>query len=244
MEHGKVRVVLLGFAEPAAEALRKAICADDIFVLCGTCSELDVLRDILERDVPDVLIAGKGSIPSGTVFSSTSVLWVAESPTLEAIAFGAIFDNAIPSLRKELSFIYTNVLDEKARQLRTLLQCYQESMGIKSCVTELRTRQDGTEVAVPLHHVEWIEGAGNWVRLHTPHGVYPLREMINEVLEKLPDSQFVRIHRSTVVNRHHIAEVTTQNDVPIALVMQSGVSLSVGVTFREPLRDKSLLGVA
>jgi hypothetical protein len=241
MEHGKVRVVLLGYAEPAAELLQRTICADGIFVLCGTCSNWDALRDTLEREVPDVLIARKGCVPSGWVVSSTSLLWVAGSPTLDAIASGATFESSIPSLRNELSGIYANVLDEKARQLRTLLQSYQESMQARSCVTELRMRHEGTDVAVPIHHVEWIEGAGNWVRIHTPHGVYPLREMINEVLEKLPDTQFVRIHRSTVVNRHRIAEVTTQNDVPIALVMQSGVSLSVGVTFREPLRDKSLL---
>jgi hypothetical protein len=241
MEQGKVRIVLLGHAAAASALLQKVIASDGLFTFCGECSEWTSCQELLDSAVPDVLIAKKGAVPPGWQVASTSLLWITESPVLEACSTRPTSDaTAVPALLRELSQIYVHVLHEKARQLRSLLENYQASIASKSYVSELKARHDGNEVAVPVQHVEWIEGAGNWVRIHTPHGVYPLREMINEVLEKLPETQFVRIHRSTVVNRSRIAEITMQNDLPIALIMQSGVSLSVGVTFREPLRENSL----
>ena len=61
---------------------------------------------------------------------------------------------------------------------------------------------------IRLRDVAWIEGAGNYAELHLTEGPPVLTATtLTEWTERLPDSHFVRIHRSTIVNVEHVTHV-------------------------------------
>jgi two-component system LytT family response regulator len=48
--------------------------------------------------------------------------------------------------------------------------------------------------------VDWLESAGNYVRLHVGARVHLVRATLSGLLLSLDPARFVRIHRSTIVN--------------------------------------------
>jgi two-component system, LytTR family, response regulator len=48
--------------------------------------------------------------------------------------------------------------------------------------------------------VEWLEAAGNYVRLHHPDGQFLVRGTLRQCEQGLDPQRFVRVHRSAIVN--------------------------------------------
>ena len=60
---------------------------------------------------------------------------------------------------------------------------------------------------VATKDIDWIEAEGNYICLHVGNRDYELRETLAALEERLNPSEFLRIHRSTIVNIHRIKEI-------------------------------------
>src|SRR5262249_672275 len=65
-------------------------------------------------------------------------------------------------------------------------------------------------VIVTTDEIDWIESAGNYVELHVGKKLFFLRETMRTLETRLDPEQFVRIHRSTIVNIARIKEITRE----------------------------------
>lgn len=79
-----------------------------------------------------------------------------------------------------------------------------------------RQQQYQDRIAVPVNgriflvqakDIDWIEADKNSVRLHAGKNTYELRSTLSSVEARLDPKQFVRIHRSTLVNVSRIREI-------------------------------------
>ena len=55
--------------------------------------------------------------------------------------------------------------------------------------------------------IDWVDAAGNYVRLHVKGDAYLFRETMSAMEARLDPSRFVRIHRSHIVNADRIKEL-------------------------------------
>ncbi len=62
-------------------------------------------------------------------------------------------------------------------------------------------------IFIKIHDVDWIESAGNYVRLHIGKDQYLLRDTMNNIERKLDPENFIRIHRTSIVNIDRIQEL-------------------------------------
>jgi two-component system LytT family response regulator len=83
--------------------------------------------------------------------------------------------------------------------------------------------------------IDWIEAAGSHVRLHAGNCVHLLKAGIGEVERKLDPLQFMRIHRSTIVNLDRIAHVEPYGGSDYQVVLWDGTKLRVGRSARDRL---------
>jgi two-component system LytT family response regulator len=60
-----------------------------------------------------------------------------------------------------------------------------------------------------------LQAAGNYLCIHTTAGNYVVRATLKAVLPRLPKS-FVQIHRSTLINLHHLRRLSMQKGVLMA----------------------------
>lgn len=68
------------------------------------------------------------------------------------------------------------------------------------------SRGDVTQLVRP-DEIDWIDAAGNYVRLHVRGTVFMLRSPIGDFEAKLDPRRFLRIHRSTIVNLDRVTKI-------------------------------------
>ena len=78
---------------------------------------------------------------------------------------------------------------------------------------------------VSVADIDWIEAEGNYARLHVGRRVYDIRETLQALMEKLDPREFIRIHRSTIVNVRSIREVQPWFQGSHIVLLQSGAEL-------------------
>jgi two-component system LytT family response regulator len=86
--------------------------------------------------------------------------------------------------------------------------------------------------------VDWIEAAGNYVRLHVGAQAHLLRETMNGIEARLDPERFFRIHRCRIVNVERIQEMQPWLNGEYSVVLRSGVRLTLSRGYRERLQEK------
>ena len=113
----------------------------------------------------------------------------------------ARFERALARVRERIS--RPGGRDEVQRILRAM-----ESIAERrTCLDRVPVLENGRIVYIRVEDVEWIEAAGNYARLHVGARRHDVRETLTALEGKLDPDQFVRIHRSTIVNLRHVKEV-------------------------------------
>jgi two-component system LytT family response regulator len=102
----------------------------------------------------------------------------------------------------------------------------------------LAIRQKGRVALVPIEQIEWVDAARSRSRIRTAKETFVSRESISELELRLPPSEFVRIHRSTIVNLQSVSEVRLDPKGQYQAVLKSGQRLSVGRLYRRELRRR------
>lgn len=113
-------------------------------------------------------------------------------------------------------------LEMLSERLQPLLDRLRNGNGY---VRRLIARQNGHVRFFDTDDIDWIEAQAKCVRLHTNGSVFPLRESIGNLEEKLDPSQFLRIHRSAIVNVERVSEIETSEEGSQTVVLKSGARL-------------------
>lgn len=83
--------------------------------------------------------------------------------------------------------------------------------------------------------IEWVEAAGNYVRLHVGRESYLFRESMKNMESRLDGDQFVRIHRSAIVNVDHIRELQPWFHGEYVVMLHDGTRLMASRVFADRL---------
>jgi two-component system LytT family response regulator len=96
-------------------------------------------------------------------------------------------------------------------------------------------KQGGRVHFVEVRDVDWIEAAGESVIFHIAAETYKYSTGIGELLQHLDPKDFVRIHRSIVVNIDRISELQPRGHGDYGVIMSSGAELLLSRTYRPDL---------
>lgn len=98
----------------------------------------------------------------------------------------------------------------------------------------------GREFLIQTSAIEWIEASGNYANLHIKASAYPMRITMDK-LEKLLPANFIRIHRSTIVNLQQIQEIQALDTGDYQVTLHNQIKLTLSRRYRENF--KALLSV-
>jgi two-component system LytT family response regulator len=99
--------------------------------------------------------------------------------------------------------------------------------GAVSYIGRFAVRTDGRVRFVSAADVDWIEADGNYMVLHVGDARHRLRASLAGLTEGLDPKQFVRIHRSVIVNVERIREVQPWFGGDYIAILRTGAKLRV-----------------
>jgi two-component system, LytTR family, response regulator len=123
--------------------------------------------------------------------------------------------------------------DELERRVRDLLA---DVRGGASHLERLAVQSGSRSVLVPVHEIGWFEAEGKYVRLHVGERSYLLRDSMRRLESVLDPRQFLRVHRSIIVNVERIHEVETFFRGEYILFLRDGTQLRSGRSYRRALQ--------
>jgi len=123
---------------------------------------------------------------------------------------------------------FTRVENERYAASSSVHEAVQSRSG-PGPVLILRVR--GLVTVVDEACIDWIDGAGNYVRLHAGHERHRVRGTLKDLGGVLPP-RFVRSHRSTIINVAAVQEFVRTPFGDLIAVLRTGDRLTVGRTYR------------
>jgi two-component system, LytTR family, response regulator len=123
--------------------------------------------------------------------------------------------------------------DEASRRILSLLETI---AAPPRYVKRLAVRSTGKTMFVDVDDIDWMEATENYVELHTARAS-PLLHVAMHTLEKsLDPEQFVRIHRSLIVNVRRIKELQPSSHGEYVVTLTNGVRLQSGRMYNARLK--------
>ena len=95
---------------------------------------------------------------------------------------------------------------------------------------------------VPAEDVAWISAAGDYAELHTRNATHLLRETMNSLERNLDPGQFLRIHRSKIINLSRLLEVQSIENREYIVKLYDGSQHRSSRTYADQLEHWLRLG--
>ena len=127
--------------------------------------------------------------------------------------------------------------DEVQRVISTL----QQLAATKKYPDRLGIPKNGRIMFVATNDIDWIEAEGNYVRLHVGNREHEFRETLTGLEEKLNPAEFLRIHRSTIVNIQRIKEIQAWFHGHHRVLLENGTELRMSRYQHEIVRKLGLV---
>jgi hypothetical protein len=138
-----------------------------------------------------------------------------------------------------LIYLYRFVLRRLQGEARFLAEEAAEERSPPQPVTDrFLVKKLGREFLVKVDDIDWIEAAGNYVNLHVGQRLYPLRETMAGIEQRLQGAGFERVHRSAIVNLDRVAEIVPFDTGDAEARLNSGAKVSVSRRYRAQLRER------
>ncbi len=124
-------------------------------------------------------------------------------------------------------------------RLATLLDSVHDARGERHA-HRVMVKEDDRIRFIKTERIDYLEAAGNKVRLHVGNDAFEIRTTLRGLAARLDPSQFIRIHRSTVVNLDRVREVQPWFGGDYLAILVDGRQLKVSRSYRDSLLRPTL----
>jgi DNA-binding LytR/AlgR family response regulator len=87
--------------------------------------------------------------------------------------------------------------------------------------------------------VEWLEAAGNYLKLHTPGAAHLYRQSLATMQRTLDERRFLRVHRSAIINLEHVTSVFPKPSGDAEIVMKSGARVPLSRRYARDFHERT-----
>ncbi|RXK85616.1 LytR/AlgR family response regulator transcription factor [Filimonas effusa] len=152
----------------------------------------------------------------------------------EEYAIKAFETHATDYLLKPFSQDRFNKAIQKWLAGRTQTTTPQETQPLLESIAQATGQQnrvvvkEGSKIKIiPIPHILYIEGADDYVKIHTIEGAFLKNKTMVYFEQLLGSQQFVRIHRSYIINVQQITRIDPYEKDGHLVILQSGMRLPV-----------------
>ena len=97
---------------------------------------------------------------------------------------------------------------------------------------------DGDMLGHLLGNTHWVEAAGVYVTLHAGGEEFLYRANLSAVASRLDPFQFIRVHRSSLVNLKSVAFLERRSHGEFEIVLKNGTRLMLSRNYRADIEAR------
>ncbi len=86
---------------------------------------------------------------------------------------------------------------------------------------------------VPVNDIEWIEADDYYARVHLGQDSFLIRESLSHLQQRLDPRQFLRIHRSSIINVRYIKELQSWFHGEYLVILKNGTKLHISRNYQK-----------
>jgi two-component system LytT family response regulator len=143
---------------------------------------------------------------------------------------GERFQGALRRVRQQL--------EEGHAGLERRLMALVRDLDRPSRPERLVVKSGGRLFFLRVDEIDWVEAAGNYVKLHVGADAHLLRETMTSIEGRLNPDTFIRIHRSHIVNLERIKELQPWFNGEYVVMLQNGTKLTLSRGYRDRLQER------
>jgi two-component system LytT family response regulator len=249
----KIRTLVVD-DEPIARSHVVALLRDEADVeVIGECSDGIQALEAIERSSPDLLFLDV-QIPKLNGFELLEAVGSAHAPAVVFVS--AVHDHALRAFevravdyllkpfsvdrfRSAVSHARAQLTHRHATTIgRQILDLLPEMRRVSPGRDRVLVKASGRIYFVRAADIDWCEAAGNYVRLHVGLQTHLVRDTMAHVEADLDPAQFVRIHRSAIVNVDRIQELQSTFGGEYVVLLRGGTRLTLSRGYREGLQSR------
>ena len=237
-----MRVLIVDDEPLACERIRTLLGGERDIEIAGECHDGRSAVETIRRTAPDLVFLDV-QMPEMDGFAVLAAL-----ERMPAVIFVTAFDQFAIRAFEVHALDYLLKPFDRERFHKALARARQGDLDarLRGLIAELRTRKEFTERLVVraggrvlflgVNEVDYIEAAGNYVRLHAGSEEYLYRETMAHLEAALDPARFARIHRSTIVNVSRVKELYPLFRGDFTVVMRDGRRLTLAKSYRARLQ--------
>jgi two-component system LytT family response regulator len=238
--------VIVDHESSSRKAIRSLLTDQPDFEVVGEYSEGRSAAEAMERHRPDVVFVDLDA-PGVNGFSMLQKFSQKQGPKI--VVTTASRDYALRAIEAQavdyvLKPFQPNRLErsvEKAReQLRSERTQQATAVQQQPPITQgdrIAFKSKGVIKFVAIQDIQWVEAQGNYMRILFKGEAHLIRETMSNMVGRLESAQFIRIHRSRLVNLRFIKEIQAwSGNRQSMVVMQDGTQFPLSRGCRRNVR--------
>lgn len=241
-----IRTLIVDDEPLARDCVRLALRRDSDFQVVAECGDGRAALEAIHRHDPDLVFLDV-QMPGLDGFEVVEAVGPDRMP---AVVFVTAYDaHALRAFRLHAMDYLLKPFDDD-RFAETLLHAksrlgafrdaelprrFAALLSTRTFATRILARRENRLEFIPVATVDWIEAAGNYVRVHAGPRAELVRITLSSLLEQLDPSVFARIHRSAVVNLSRVREMHPWYGGDYTAVLADGQELRVSRYYRDAL---------
>jgi two-component system LytT family response regulator len=253
-----LRVLIVDDERIAREGVRSLLEDEKDVEIVGECGDGGAAVKAIQAANPDVVLLDI-QMP---VMDGFAVIRAIPENALPVIVFLTAYDqHAIKAFDAQaLDYVVKPFSDARFRKAiaRARTQVKQRRVGSASSklvaaiaelepeagtrhLTRIPVRSVSKTTYVRVEDIQWIGAADYYAELHTADGrTHLVRETMQSLEGRLDPQQFMRVHRSAIVNLDAVVEVRTDGTDRYVAVLRGGAKVPLGRGRREEVEKRML----
>ena len=249
--NGLIRTLVVDDEPLARERLRSLLAGEPDVQVVGECGDgcqavraIEELRPdlvFLDVEVPNldgfhILESVGGDRVPAVVFVTAYDQYALRAFDVRAVDY-VLKPFGRERLQRALERARAQITRTRSSDLSSQLAALFEGMRSRKApfLKRLVIKENGRLFFLGTADIDWVEASGNYVRLHVGADAHLLRETMNALESRLDPEQFLRIHRSTIVNIERIKELQPWFHGDYHVVLRDGRQLTMSAGYREKL---------
>lgn len=195
----------------------------------------DVLRSLSTSNMPAVIFVTAYDEFALKAFDANALDYLLKPINDERLAEAierARLDSDEKQANEHRSKLLKFVCDLTGQELSLAAALREASGDGQRYPKRLAIRDGGETTCVDVNSIDWIDAAGDYMCVHAAGNTHVLRGTMKHLEDLLNPGDFVRVHRSAIVNRHRVKSLRPHRNGEYFLCLEGNAELKLSRKYK------------